>query len=354
MRVLVGLSGGVDSSVAAARLVEAGHEVMGVHLAMARPSSDGTARGCAVPGAVEDAERVASLLGIGFEVWDLAAQFQESVVDYFVAEYAVGRTPNPCLRCNATIKFAALLDEGLARGFDALATGHYARVELVDGVARLFRDGAAKDQSYVLGVLDQSRLRHVVFPLAGMTKAQVRAEAAQRGLPTAAKPDSVDICFIPHGDAGAWLRERLGERPGEIVDADGTVVGRHTGAYQYTVGQRKGLRLGRPAADGAPRYVLGIEPARGVVRVGPREALAVRTLHCIRPSWTVGPRDGSWRAEVQIRAHGEPMPATVTTTSDGWRVVLDEPAHGVAPGQGAVAYDGDEVIGAATIDTTEP
>lgn len=352
MRVIVGLSGGVDSSVAAARLADAGHEVVGVHLAMARASTDGSARGCAVPGAAEDAERVAVALGIGFEVWDRAAEFRSSVVDHFVEEYAAGRTPNPCLRCNATIKFASLLDAGRARGFDALATGHYARVEHRDGIARLYRAGAAKDQSYVLGVLDQSRLRHVLFPLAGSTKPEVRAEAARRGLSTAGKPDSLDICFIPDGDAGGWLRGRLGPRPGTITDADGAVLGTHDGAYQFTVGQRKGLRLGRPAADGAARYVIGLEPGTGTVRVGPREALAVTRLRCVRPTWTVAERPGTWRAHVQVRAHGEPMPATVTTTVDGWVVVLDAPAHGVAPGQGAVAYDGDEVIGSATIDGT--
>lgn len=353
MRVIVGLSGGVDSSVAAARLVDAGHDVTGVHLAMARVPTDGSARGCAVPGAVEDAERVARLIGIDFEVWDLGEEFRARVVDHFVGEYEAGRTPNPCLRCNATIKFASLLDRGRERGFEALATGHYARVTHEGGVARLYRAGDTKDQSYVLGVLDQARLRHLLFPLAGSTKPQVRAEAARRGLPTAVKPDSLDICFIPDGDAARWLRDRLGVRPGVITDADGAVLGTHEGAYQFTVGQRKGLRLGRPAADGGPRYVLGIEPATGTVRVGPREALAVRRLRCVRATWTVAARAGVWRADVQVRAHGEAMPATVTTTPDGWVVELDAPAHGVAPGQGAVAYDGDEVVGAATIDATE-
>lgn len=350
LRVVVGLSGGVDSSVAAARLVDAGHDVLGVHLAMARASADGSARGCAVPGAVADAERVARRLGIGFEVWDFAAEFQARVVDDFVAEYARGRTPNPCLRCNATIKFAALLDAARGRGFDALATGHYARIARDGEVVRLLRSGADKDQSYVLAVLDQARLRRVLFPLAGDTKTRVRAEAAARGLEVADKPDSLDICFIPGADAAGWLAERLGPRPGPIVDERGEVVGVHEGTYRFTVGQRRGLRLGRPAPEGAPRYVVGIEPETRTVRVGPRAALAVSTLRCVEPTWTVAERVGSWRALVQVRAHGEPMPATVTSGPDGWTVVLDAPAHGVAPGQGAVAYDGDEVVGAATIE----
>lgn len=352
MKIIVGLSGGVDSSVAAARLADAGHEVTGVHLAMARQAADGSARGCAVPGAAEDAERVADLLGIGFEVWDLGDDFRASVVADFVAEYEAGRTPNPCLRCNATIKFAALLDRGLERGFDALATGHYARIAHDGGVARLYRDGAAKDQSYVLGVLEQHTLRHMVLPLAGSTKPEIRAEAAARGLPTASKPDSLDICFIPDGDAAGWLRGRLGSRPGTITDADGSVLGVHDGAYQFTVGQRRGLRLGRPAAGGEPRYVVGIDAPTNTVRVGPRSALAVTRVTCGRPTWTSAPREGTWRATVQVRAHGEAMPATVTSDAAGWVVELDVPAFGVAPGQGAVAYDGDEVVGASTIEGT--
>ncbi len=353
MRVVVGLSGGVDSSVAAARVRAEGHEVTGVHLAMARASTDGTARGCAVPGAVEDAERVAEHLGIDFEVWDFGAEFRQQVGDYFLDEYAQGRTPNPCLRCNATIKFTAFLERARERGFDALATGHYARVEHTDGMARLHRahDGA-KDQSYVLGVLTQAQLRHVLFPLAGTPKAAVRAEAAALGLSTASKPDSLDICFIPDGDTAGYLRDRLGAQPGAIVDADGTVLGTHEGAFQFTVGQRKGLRLGRPAPDGQPRYVLGVDPVRSTVVVGPRAALAVRTLTAIRPTWTVTPRVGTWRGDVQFRAHGAPLPATLTASDDRVHVVFDEPTHGVAPGQGAVFYDGDEVIGAATIDAT--
>lgn len=356
MRVVVGLSGGVDSSVAAARLVDAGHEVTAVHLAMARPGSGGGPRGCAVPGALDDAEAVAGVLGIEVQVWDFAERFTTEVVDHFVAEYAAGRTPNPCLRCNERVKFAALLDRALVLGYDAVATGHYARVTREGDTVALRRSAdAAKDQSYVLGVLDQRQLRRVLFPLGDDTKAVVRAEAVRRGLPTASRPDSVDICFIPDGDAAAYLRGRLGERPGPVVDTDGAVVGTHGGAYQFTVGQRRGLRLGRPAADGRPRFVLAVSPATNTVTVGPRERLQVRALACGRPRWTMAPRHGTWRGHVQVRAHGEPLAATFTVAAagDGLRIDLDRPAHGIAPGQGAVVYDGDVVVGAATIDATE-
>ena len=356
MRVLVGMSGGVDSSVAAARLVDDGHDVAGVHLAMARSSAGGSARGCAVPGALEDAEAVGSSLGVEVAVWDFAERFRAEVVEHFLAEYSAGRTPNPCLRCNERVKFAALVERGLELGFDAVATGHYARVTRHGDTVELRRSpDPRKDQSYVLGVLDQHQLRHVVFPLSGSTKDQVRLEAARRGLPTASRPDSVDICFIPDGDAGAYLRAHLGERPGEVVDADGTVLGTHTGSFQFTVGQRRGLRLGRPAADGRPRFVVAVTPDTNRVTVGPHEALRVRALSCVRPTWTMDARHGSWRGHVQVRAHGEPLAAAFTVTPDGAgvRIELDEPAHGIAPGQGAVAYDGDLVIGSATIARTE-
>lgn len=353
MRVLVGLSGGVDSAVAAARLVDAGHAVTAFHLAMARTPAGVGARGCAVPGALEDAEHVAQLLGIELQVWDFSSRFRSEVIDYFVSEYEAGRTPNPCLRCNATIKFAAALDRGLELGFDSLATGHYARVSREGDLAQLHRaNDVNKDQSYVLGVLNQHQLRHVVFPLAGSTKQQVRAEAAARGLPVAGKPDSLEICFIP-GDAPTYLRQQFGERPGPVVDQTGTEVGTHRGAYQYTVGQRKGLRLGRPAADGRPRYVIGVDPVKNTVVVGPREQLAVNRLRCINPSWTTAPRTEPWRGLVQVRAHGSAMPATFLPAAGELVVELDEPALGVAPGQGAVHYEEDLVVGAATISETE-
>ncbi|MFP5416060.1 MAG: tRNA 2-thiouridine(34) synthase MnmA [Actinomycetes bacterium] len=356
MRVLVAMSGGVDSSVAAARLVADGHEVVGVHLALNRnpEAYRSGARGCCSLEDSLDARRVADALGIPFYVWDLSERFAADVVQDFVAEYAAGRTPNPCLRCNEKIKFAAVLERGLALGFEAVATGHYARLEWIDGDACLFRAAdAAKDQSYVLGVLTQEQLRRSLFPLYGSVKADVRAEAAALGLRVARKPDSHDICFIADGDTAGFLGRALGERPGLVVDADGATVGSHAGHHHFTVGQRRGLRLGVPAVDGRPRYVLGIEPVSNTVTVGPREGLAVRLIEGIRPTWAVAePRLGSWRGLVQVRAHGDPLPALVEADADGVRITLDAPAFGIAPGQAAVLYDGDLVVGASTIAST--
>src|SRR5215510_5239956 len=243
LRVLAAMSGGVDSATAAARAVDAGHEVTGVHLALSQnpQSYRSGARGCCTLEDARDARRAADVIGIPFYVWDLADRFKQDVVEDFVAEYAAGRTPNPCLRCNEKIKFAALLDKARALGFDAVCTGHYARI--VDGGLHRSVD-PDKDQSYVLGVLTADQLAHALFPLGGSTKEQVRAEAQQRGLAVADKPDSHDICFIADGDTRRFLADRLGERPGEIVDTAGQVVGHHEGAYGFTVGQRRGLRLG--------------------------------------------------------------------------------------------------------------
>lgn len=353
MRVLAALSGGVDSAVAAARLVDAGHEVTGVHLALSKNPETyrSGARGCCSLEDSHDARRAADVLGIPFYVWDFAERFAADVVEDFVAEYGAGRTPNPCLRCNERIKFAAVLERGLALGFEAIATGHYAILREADDQVELHRSAeAAKDQSYVLGVLNQAQLRHSLFPLGhDSAKADVRAEAAARGLFVARKPDSHDICFIPTGDTGGYLAGQLGSRPGDIVDERGEVVGAHAGAYRFTVGQRRGLHLSVPAADGRPRYVLGISPATNTVTVGPRERLAVTRIEGIRPTWTGTPRLGTWRGQVQVRAHGDALPATVHGAADRIAVELDAPAHGIAPGQAAVCYDGSRVVGSATI-----
>lgn len=353
MRVLVAMSGGVDSSVAAARVLQQGHDVVGVHLALNRnPQAYRLgARGCCSLEDSLDARRVADTLGIPFYVWDLSDRFAADVVDDFVAEYAAGRTPNPCLRCNEKIKFAAVLERGVALGFDAVATGHYARLDRVVGDVLLRRAAdQAKDQSYVLGVLTQEQLRRSLFPLYGTCKADVRAEAEALGLRTATKPDSHDICFIADGDTAGFLNRELGQREGVILDTAGAVVGRHSGHHQFTVGQRRGLRLGVPAPDGQPRYVLGISPVDNTVTVGPRSGLAVSRIEGIRPSWALAqPRLGTWRGLVQVRAHGEPMPAVITAHADSVRIELDAPAFGIAPGQAAVTYDGDLVVGASTI-----
>nr|WP_255672862.1 tRNA 2-thiouridine(34) synthase MnmA [Glycomyces amatae] len=356
MRVLAAMSGGVDSAVAAARAVEAGHDVTGVHLALSKnPQTYRTgARGCCTIEDSRDARRAADVIGIPFYVWDMAERFHEDVVEDFYAEYANGRTPNPCLRCNEKIKFAAVLDRAMALGFDAVATGHYAR-KGEDGLLRRAVD-PGKDQSYVLAVLTPAQLAHSLFPLGDTPKDQVRAEAETRGLAVARKPDSHDICFIADGDTAGFLKNRLGAAQGEIVDAaTGEVLGSHDGAHQFTVGQRHGLGLKRPAADGRPRYVLSITPVDNRVRVGPREALRVDRIRTGAPVWLAPERTGSFDAEVQLRAHGEVYPALVTADGHGLTARLRKPAFGVAAGQALVVYDpdaadGDAVLASGTID----
>ncbi len=352
MKVLAAMSGGVDSAVAAARAVDAGHDVVGVHLALSQ-SPDALragSRGCCSKEDAGDARRAADIIGIPFYVWDFAARFAADVVDDFVAAYAAGQTPNPCLRCNEKIKFAALLDRALALGFDAVCTGHYAQLQA--GELRRAVD-AEKDQSYVLAVLTAEQLRHAMFPLGDTVKTDVRAEASARGLRVATKPDSHDICFIPSGDTRAFLTARIGARPGPVVDATtGAELGRHDGVHGFTVGQRRGIGVTAPAADGRPRYVLGIEPASGTVRVGPASALDVRVIDAERPVWTAGRAPGPFDAVVQVRAHGGLAPARILPEGDGVRAELAEPLRGVAPGQAAAFYVGDRVLGSATITAT--
>jgi len=367
MRVLAAMSGGVDSAVAAARAAEAGHDVTGIHLALSRnPKSYRTgARGCCTIEDSNDARRAADIIGIPFYVWDLSDRFHEDVVEDFMDEYAAGRTPNPCLRCNEKIKFAAVLDRGLALGFDAVATGHYAQLRTgADGLIEMHRAvDMAKDQSYVLGVLTQDQLAHSLFPLGDTTKPVVRREAADRGLLVADKPDSHDICFVADGDNAGWLKEKLGDRlpntGGAIVDsATGEVLGQHDGTVGFTIGQRRGLRLGTPAADGKPRFVLDIEPVTGTVSVGPRAGLRIDRIAGIKPRWcgTVPAVLDGPDVTVQLRAHGREHRATVRVGVDGRgdEVAIDllDPAEGIAPGQAAVIYDGTRVVGSATIRAT--
>lgn len=382
MKVLAAMSGGVDSAVAAARAVDAGHDVVGVHLALSRmPGTLRTgSRGCCTIEDSMDARRVCDRLGIPFYVWDFSERFKEDVVDDFIEEYANGRTPNPCMRCNEKIKFAALLEKALALGFDAVCTGHYATVlEDAEGNYELHRAADwAKDQSYVLGVLTHEQLRHSLFPLAETpTKAEVRAEAAERGFTVAQKPDSHDICFIPDGDTRGWLEERIDLQEGEIKDTSGQTLGTHRGARAFTVGQRKGLSIGHPAPDGKPRFVLEIRPKTNEVVVGPREMLAVDEILGSRETWAGVPvpevaafyrRDEDrdlpqgtvsehFPVMAQVRAHADPVPATAWVRIgevDGSRtrelvLRLEGPLRGVAPGQTVVLYQGTRVLGQATI-----
>jgi tRNA-specific 2-thiouridylase len=425
MRVLAAMSGGVDSAVAAALAVEAGHDVVGVHMALSRNRDQFRtgSRGCCSIEDAGDARRAADVLGIPYYVWDLSERFEDTVVADFLSEYEAGRTPNPCVRCNEHIKFEALLDKATALGFDAVATGHYAQivtreVALPDGGRRTVRElhrspNDAKDQSYVLAVAGPERLARAMFPLGGFaSKDEVRAEAARRGLSVSAKPDSYDICFVADGDTRGFLQSRLGSRPGAVVDTDGEVVGEHDGAYSFTVGQRKGLGLGRPAADGKARYVVDVQPATNTVVVGPAELLSVDRIAGEKALWfdgvlpapvvepaavteAVSPAepaslvepvettdvvpdpDGWFGAEVQVRAHGAPVPARVRSNARAGDAYGDgvpegeRPAssadgadssapameieltgatlRGVAPGQSVVVYRGTRVLGQATV-----
>ena len=381
MRILAAMSGGVDSAVAAARAAVAGHDVTGIHLALSRnPQSYRTgARGCCTIEDSNDARRAADIIGIPFYVWDLSDRFHEDVVEDFMDEYAAGRTPNPCLRCNEKIKFAAVLDRALALGFEAVATGHYAQLRTgADGLVEMHRaTDMGKDQSYVLGVLTQDQLAHSFFPLGDTTKDVVRREAADRGLLVADKPDSHDICFVADGDNTGWLKEKLGDRNpntgGDIVDSSsGEVLGQHDGTVGFTIGQRRGLRLGTPAPDGKPRFVLDIEPVSGTVSVGPREGLRIDRISGIKPRWcgTVPSLLDGPDVTVQLRAHGREHRALVRVgvdvsgdvgvgvedadDGDGDHVAIEllDPAEGIAPGQAAVIYDGTRVVGSATISAT--
>jgi len=355
MKVLAAVSGGVDSAVAASRMVAAGHDVTAVHLALSsNPQTFRSgARGCCSLEDSRDARRVADVLAIPYYVWDLAERFKEDVVDDFVAEYAAGRTPNPCLRCNERIKFSAVLDRALALGFEAVCTGHYARIQRSASESNLMRAvDEGKDQSYVLAVLRQEQLQHALFPLGDSLKSDIREEARALGLLVADKPDSHDICFIPDGDTHKFLKRNLGEHEGDIVDSEGVVLGQHEGSFGYTVGQRKGLGLKEAAPDRSPRYVLSIEPVSNTVTVGRRDELGVTEISGQPVNWCSAVPESPFNCSVQVRAHGEAVPATAFVVGDVVDLLLETPQQGVAPGQAAVMYDGERVVGSVTIGST--
>lgn len=353
MKVLAAMSGGVDSSVAAARMVDAGHDVVGVHLALSSaPGALRTgSRGCCSKEDASDARRVADVLGIPFYIWDFAEKFAEDVIDDFVSSYERGETPNPCVRCNQRIKFAALSARAVALGFDTVVTGHYARLSQGRLRRAVDRD---KDQSYVLAVLTAEQLRHAAFPIGDTPKPQIRAEAARRGLAVADKPDSHDICFIPSGDTRAFLGERIAVRRGNVVGADGTVLATHDGVHGFTIGQRKGLGIAGPGPDGLPRYVTAIDADTSTVRVGSAADLEVRALTGREPVFTSGTAPaGPIECTVQVRAHGETVAAVAELVDDTLDVRLRTPLRGVARGQTVALYRpdpaGDEVLGSAII-----
>jgi tRNA-specific 2-thiouridylase len=336
----------VDSSVAAALLLRQGHDVVGVTLQQ-WPRGDEEAErhgGCCSLSAVEDARRVAGLLGVPYYVWNLEREFGERVIQPFHDAYRAGRTPNPCLRCNAFVRFDLMLGRVLDLGFDALATGHYARVlRGPDGAAQLHAGvDPAKDQSYVLYHLDLERLERVVFPLGEMTKPEVRAAARSLGLPVADKKESMEICFVPRGDTAGYLARRLPVSAGQVVDGGGRVVGAHRGTALYTVGQREGL--GQLAEPG-PWYVTAVDAAANRLVVGRREELATTRVALDDVRFIGGAPDGPLACEARLRYRARPLPAVY----EAGTLELREPFLGAAPGQAAVLYHGSQVLGGGTI-----
>lgn len=337
--VLVGLSGGVDSAVAAMLLVEEGCQVVGATLQLWSGPTSGLRRTVGSEEAVERAKAVADSLGIAHHVVDAHELFKDKVVEYFVDEYAAGRTPNPCMKCNARVRFGLLLDVARKMGLRGVATGHYAR--LLGGSRSLARGvDRAKDQSYVLAEVDPGLLRQAVFPLGGMTKAEVRARAVEAGLSGYSTAESQDICFVSNNDHRRFLRERLGQRPGAVLDGRGEVLGRHSGTYNFTIGQRR--RIGVAAKE--PLYVVSLRAERGQVVVGRERELLVGAVTIGR---TVRHRATAKAAlTAQLRSTGEAVPAHMP---DAETIVLETPLKGIAPGQTAVLYEGENVVLAGTI-----
>ena len=350
-RVVVAMSGGVDSSVAAALLVDAGYDVIGLTMrlwTLERPDLPRTHQSCCSVEEVDEARQAAETLGIPHYLLNFEREFREGVVDYFVSEYARGRTPNPCLACNRVVKYDALLRRAAALGADYVATGHYARIDRPQGDYRLLRaKDPAKDQSYVLYDLTQAQLGQILLPIGGHTKTEVRQMAREFGLPNADKRDSQEICFIPDGDYRRFVSERVQAPPGDIVDAGGRVLGRHRGLPYYTVGQRQGLGI----ATGEAMYVIDLDTVANRLVVGGREELLAPALWASQSCFVAGqPPAGATGVRARIRYRGPEARARLTMV-DGWcHVAFAEPQRAVTPGQAVVFYRGDEVLGGATIE----
>jgi len=349
MRVMVAMSGGVDSSVAASSMVDSGHDVVGVTLKLwSGPDGEAPTAGCCTVSDAEDARRVAAQLDIPYYVLDYTEEFRGGVVDGFVDDYVSGRTPNPCIECNRTVKFDRLLNSLDDFDSEILVTGHHARSRLEGGLWHLLRGAdRAKDQSYVLSMLTQSELSRTRFPVGELTKTQVRARAAEVGLRNAHKPESMDICFVGQRDYRAFLRDTVPTafQPGPLVSTDGSTIGSHQGVVGFTVGQRRGLGV----AVGEPRFVIRIEPETATVVLGAREDLAVSGVSLRGVTWTSGPPD-STSVEAQFRSHGEPVPATLHDD----RLIFSHAQEAVAPGQTVAFYSHDRLLGGALIERTFP
>ena len=347
------MSGGVDSSVAAALLAEQGHDVIGLSMQLYDAAGGGDDRAfgsCCSIDDLHDARRVASALHIPHYIINFERQFDELVVSNFVQEYTSGRTPLPCAHCNSDLKFATLADRSRALGADRVATGHYARVERDEGTGRFVLKRAidpSKDQAYFLFSLTQEQLAHAMFPVGDRPKDAVRAYARERNLPVADKPDSQEICFIPDHDYARFVGERTPAAGGAILSEDGHVLGRHDGIHRYTVGQRKGLGL----STGSPLYVLELRPADRQVIVGPRTSLEKTTLTASGVNWIVEETEHPLRVSAQIRHRHQAAPATVRSLGTGRaEVVFDLPQIAITPGQAVVFYSADVVVGGGWID----
>jgi tRNA-specific 2-thiouridylase len=346
--VLVAMSGGVDSSVAACLLHERGFRVLGSHLKLV--DTGGVDHGCCGPQAEADARAVAEHAGFEFEVVNMADEFERTVLTDFIGEHRRGRTPNPCTRCNEHIKFGAFIRRADAVGVDFVATGHYVRTWRDDADVWHLGKGldASKDQSYVLHMLGQAQLRRSVFPVGGQSKVETRADAARLGLPVAEKADSQEVCFVPGADHGEYLARLAPDlvHAGVVAAPDGTVLGRHDGTFRYTIGQRRGLGV----STGERSYVVDVDAADHTVVIGPAELLARRGLRAERVNWVSGQTPGRrFDADVRIRYRGEAVPAVVTPTAAGATVAFRSPQRAIAPGQSVVFYQGDEVLGGGTI-----
>jgi tRNA-uridine 2-sulfurtransferase len=352
-RVIVAMSGGVDSAVAAGLLVREGYEVIGITMRLwSRDDAEGRLhqkRCCGVED-TEDARAAAEVLGIPHYVLNLEEEFGRRVVDYFVGEYERGRTPNPCLACNEHVKFRALLDRAVALDAERLATGHYARIRRgTDGFELHRALDANKDQSYVLYTLQQPELQRLLFPVGEYAKPEIRRLALEMGLPLHDKPDSAEICFVPGNDYRAFLAERLPSRPGSVSDTDGKTVGRHDGIAGFTIGQRKGI-----GAFGGKRFVTDIDPELNLITIGSEDGLMSDRLWTEGVSWTAGrPPAEAFEAMVKVRYKSEPVLARVSVHADSLEVAFSQPLRAITPGQAAVLYDGERVIGGATIARAE-